>query len=361
MLQLQLFERLGALLAQALPRTSIFFSPATPLTRRSPAARVCKRSWQLETLDRQVEVALEIGSRRRVRCRRRRLAVGQEDSGSCRARCLGDSREWIRSQAFGCAGRAQGLTVAGIIAARTAGAVDDPAMTQRMILIDTAPDSRRRRAASVPGRRALFDQDCRHRRSSHVHAHARFTEDALADPGLPPAHRRARAAGVLIGGLGLGLRWPPRSSRWATTRPSWSPNSSPASSTSGTADRSARMRASVNDPRGRRAPSPTSRACWRAATQEYGDAVMLDVDNGPDGLTHASNAWIYGSKGPSALYAALLPGGVATVWSAGPDRRLTTAGPMRLRSRSRRAHIDQRRARAHLVGVAQRSSIVTCA
>lgn len=53
------------------------------------------------------------------------------------------------------------------------------------------------------------------------------------------------------------------------------------------------------------------------------DAILLDVDNGPDGLTHASNGWIYSSSGLGHIHAALRPGGVLAVWSAGPDRRFS--------------------------------------
>lgn len=60
----------------------------------------------------------------------------------------------------------------------------------------------------------------------------------------------------------------------------------------------------------------------RGARAAY-DAVMLDVDNGPDGLTHAGNEWLYSPAGLRAIHAALRPGGVLTVWSAGPDRQFT--------------------------------------
>jgi spermidine synthase len=60
------------------------------------------------------------------------------------------------------------------------------------------------------------------------------------------------------------------------------------------------------------------------------DAILLDVDNGPDGLTRTSNNGLYGAAGLSAAHAALRPGGVLAVWSAGPDaefaRRLRQAG-----------------------------------
>lgn len=53
------------------------------------------------------------------------------------------------------------------------------------------------------------------------------------------------------------------------------------------------------------------------------DAILLDVDNGPDGLTHESNDRLYDRKGLRAAKAALRPGGILAVWSAAPDQRFT--------------------------------------
>lgn len=50
------------------------------------------------------------------------------------------------------------------------------------------------------------------------------------------------------------------------------------------------------------------------------DAIVLDVDNGPDGLTRESNQWLYTTAGLSVAFQALRPGGVLSIWSAGPDR-----------------------------------------
>jgi spermidine synthase len=50
------------------------------------------------------------------------------------------------------------------------------------------------------------------------------------------------------------------------------------------------------------------------------DAVLLDVDNGPDGLTRSTNDWLYAWQGLEAAHAAIAPGGVLGVWSAAPDR-----------------------------------------
>ena len=51
------------------------------------------------------------------------------------------------------------------------------------------------------------------------------------------------------------------------------------------------------------------------------DAILLDVDNGPDAFTAAGNAGLYTDAGLAAAYRALTPGGVLAVWSAWEDRR----------------------------------------
>ncbi|WP_076070154.1 spermidine synthase [Sphingomonas montana] len=67
----------------------------------------------------------------------------------------------------------------------------------------------------------------------------------------------------------------------------------------------------------------------RAARAGY-DAILLDVDNGPDGLSRAGNDALYTDVGLRAAAAALRPGGVLAVWSTAPDagfvRRMAAAG-----------------------------------
>ena len=67
----------------------------------------------------------------------------------------------------------------------------------------------------------------------------------------------------------------------------------------------------------------------RSSTGAY-DAILLDVDNGPDGLVHDANDLIYSEQGLRSAKAALRPGGVLAVWSAAKDdafaRRLKRAG-----------------------------------
>lgn len=60
------------------------------------------------------------------------------------------------------------------------------------------------------------------------------------------------------------------------------------------------------------------------------DAILLDVDNGPDGLTRKGNDALYSAEGLASAHRALSPGGVFSVWSSAPDaaftRRLKQAG-----------------------------------
>ena len=71
------------------------------------------------------------------------------------------------------------------------------------------------------------------------------------------------------------------------------------------------------------------------------DAIALDVDNGPEGLTQDANTWLYGDAGLAAIRRSLLPGGQAGFWSAVPDpgfhRRLRRSG----------ASVEERRVFAH--------------
>ena len=60
----------------------------------------------------------------------------------------------------------------------------------------------------------------------------------------------------------------------------------------------------------------------RASRVQF-DAILLDVDNGPEGLTHPTNDRLYSHQGLSAARNALRPGGILAVWSQGPDERFS--------------------------------------
>ena len=67
-----------------------------------------------------------------------------------------------------------------------------------------------------------------------------------------------------------------------------------------------------------------------SANPQTFDAVLLDVDNGPEAFTTAANRRLYGPQGLADIRRCLRPRGVLGVWSADPDppfaRRLTRAG-----------------------------------
>ncbi len=56
------------------------------------------------------------------------------------------------------------------------------------------------------------------------------------------------------------------------------------------------------------------------SAQGHFDAILLDVDNGPEGLTQGANDGLYSPKGLAAARKALRPGGILAVWSASPNR-----------------------------------------
>ncbi|MEO5618605.1 MAG: hypothetical protein ABIS67_12625 [Candidatus Eisenbacteria bacterium] len=54
------------------------------------------------------------------------------------------------------------------------------------------------------------------------------------------------------------------------------------------------------------------------------DAILLDVDNGPNGITRRSNDRLYSQEGLRAAFRALRPGGVLGLWSVAPDREFSS-------------------------------------
>ncbi|MFT3722063.1 MAG: hypothetical protein QM773_00640 [Hyphomonadaceae bacterium] len=67
-----------------------------------------------------------------------------------------------------------------------------------------------------------------------------------------------------------------------------------------------------------------------AASSKTYDAILLDVDNGPSGLSRAANDGLYSMRGLGLAKAALRPGGILAIWSATQDaaftRRLENSG-----------------------------------
>jgi spermidine synthase len=71
------------------------------------------------------------------------------------------------------------------------------------------------------------------------------------------------------------------------------------------------------------------------------DAIMLDTDNGPDGMLMSENARLYATRGIGVTKAALRPGGSVVYWSVGDDPKF--AGALR----GAGLKVDTLRVRAH--------------
>ncbi|MCE4223872.1 hypothetical protein HCU64_08930 [Methylobacterium sp. C25] len=71
------------------------------------------------------------------------------------------------------------------------------------------------------------------------------------------------------------------------------------------------------------------------------DAILLDVDNGPEGLMRAENDRLYGLEGLAQARAALRPGGILGIWSQGPNAAFTT------RLKRSGFAVEEERVRAH--------------
>ncbi len=88
--------------------------------------------------------------------------------------------------------------------------------------------------------------------------------------------------------------------------------------------------ASLDDPRGSVELRDVADLIEQAGHAARYDAILLDVDNGPDGIVRDANDRLYTRTGLAKARDALNPGGILAVWSAAPDnaftRRLKDAG-----------------------------------
>lgn len=159
--------------------------------------------------------------------------------------------------------------------------------------------------------------------NSRIHG----SEDALADLALARSHKTSRLK-ILIGGLGMGYTLsaalngicPESSVVVAELIPdvvSW--NEEFLGNLAGNP---------LSDPR----TTVKTRDILDLIKQESvtWDLILLDVDNGPVGLTRKTNNRLYSPDGLKACFKILAPGGILGVWSAGMDeafsRRLEKCG-----------------------------------
>ena len=93
----------------------------------------------------------------------------------------------------------------------------------------------------------------------------------------------------------------------------------------------------------------------KAQRQAY-DAILLDVDNGPEGLTRRGNDWLYSIDGLNAAYLSLRPQGVLAVWSASPDRKfLQRLRKVGFEVGEVRVHAHGKKGTRHIIWFAKRS------
>jgi spermidine synthase len=78
-----------------------------------------------------------------------------------------------------------------------------------------------------------------------------------------------------------------------------------------------------------------------AEAKDVYDAILLDTDNGPEGLTQRANDRLYSPAGLQAAMRALRPHGVLAIWSTDPD------GPFTKRLRGARFAVEEVKAHAH--------------
>ena len=155
------------------------------------------------------------------------------------------------------------------------------------------------------------------------------SEEALAHAAL---RRAAHPRDVLVGGLGMGFTLRAALDRLPAAARVWVAELVPELVTWNRAWLAHLAGRPLEDPRVRILQADVL-SCVRQRPGAF-DAILLDVDNGPaariTAVARPANGALYGGPGTRALQAALRPGGVLAVWSAGPApaylRRLAEAG-----------------------------------
>ena len=153
------------------------------------------------------------------------------------------------------------------------------------------------------------------------------SEEALAQMGCDRL-RSAKAAHLLIGGYGMGFTLRAALAALGDDAKVTVAELVPAIIDWARGPMAHIAQGCLDDPRVELAIGDVATAI-ASATRRY-DAILLDVDNGPDGLTHPANDRLYSAAGLAAAKAALKPGGILAIWSAAPDpkfaRRLSVSG-----------------------------------
>src|SRR3954451_16947512 len=185
-----------------------------------------------------------------------------------------------------------------------------------------------------------------------MNSRARGSEEALGTLTCARLANRPRAR-VLIGGLGMGFTLRAALDRLGPEARVVVAELVPAVTAWARGALSHLFEGSLEDPRVELRLEDVSRAIQSGQAQY--DAILLDVDNGPEGMTRRQNDRLYDIWGVSRAHYALRPGGILAVWSGGPDRRFKA----RLRNcgftvDEVRVHANGSSGRRHVVWLATR-------
>jgi len=153
-----------------------------------------------------------------------------------------------------------------------------------------------------------------------MNTYAHGSEDALAELVCRKIVSRPQPR-VLIGGLGMGYTLAAALKRMGPDAEVVVAELVPAVVTWNRGPLGEHAGRPLDDPRTRVRTGDIAKIL-KTESQAY-DAILLDVDNGPEGLTRKKNDWLYDFDGLTEAYTALRPNGMLAVWSAGRDRKFT--------------------------------------
>ena len=216
------------------------------------------------------------------------------------------------------------------------GAVDTAVDTDAIVFVDYAP---------IPGGGGLHlmrrgtDFSIQYGDEELMGSMVRHSEQALATlthaklgarpgSGLGDAPADEGGARVLIGGLGMGFTLGAALAAWGPTASIVVAELVPQVVVWAKGPLAHIFGDSLTDPRVRLEVADVHDVIERAPAGF--DAILLDVDNGPDGLIQLANDRLYCNWGLRSAFAALRPSGVLAVWSSYTDedffKRLQAAG-----------------------------------
>jgi spermidine synthase len=171
-----------------------------------------------------------------------------------------------------------------------------------------------------------------------MNSRRRGSEEALASLTCARLDDRPRAR-VLIGGLGMGFTLRAALGRLGPEASVVVAELVPAVAAWARGPLAHLFAGSLDDRRVELRVEDVTRAIQSGPAQY--DAILLDVDNGPEGLTRRSNDRLYDVWGVKRAHYALRPDGILAVWSGGPDRKF------KARLQRTGFAVDERRVHAH--------------